>query len=117
MSTVPATMRKYTPFTVLLMGLLVLNTLGVVIPLLLAMVSSFKSTAEIMNDPFGLPETLSLANFTQVLGEGNFGIYFRNSVLVTLGSEVIILSLSAMAGYALGRYRFRLNAFLYTVIL
>jgi raffinose/stachyose/melibiose transport system permease protein len=110
-------LKKYTPFTVLLMGLLILNTLGVVIPLLLAVASSFKSTAEIMNDPFGLPEALSVANFAQVLGEGNFGIYFRNSVLVTLGSEVIILSLSAMAGYALGRYRFKLNAFLYTVIL
>ena len=99
------------------MGLLVLNTLGVVLPLLVALVSSFKSTAEIMNEPFGLPRSWSLRNFAKVLGEGNFDIYFRNSVLVTLGSEAIILSLSAMAGYALGRYRFRLNAALYTLIL
>ena len=110
-------MKKYTPFTVLLLGLLMINTVTVVVPMLLAVVSSFKSTAEIMNEPFGLPETLSLANFAQVLGEGNFGIYFRNSVLVTAGSEAIILSLSAMAGYALGRYKFRLNGLLYTLIL
>ena len=110
-------LKKHTPLTVLLMGLLVLNTLGVVLPLLVALVSSFKSTAEIMNEPFGLPQSWSLRNFAKVLGEGNFDIYFRNSVLVTLGSEAIILSLSAMAGYALGRYRFRLNAALYTLIL
>ncbi len=110
-------LKKHTPLTVLLMGLLVLNTLGVVLPLLVALVSSFKSTAEIMNEPFGLPRSWSLRNFAKVLGEGNFDIYFRNSVLVTLGSEAIILSLSAMAGYALGRYRFRLNAALYTLIL
>ena len=110
-------LKKHTPLTVLLMGLLVLNTLGVVLPLLVALVSSFKSTAEIMNEPFGLPRSWSLGNFSKVLGEGNFDIYFRNSVLVTLGSEAIILSLSAMAGYALGRYRFRLNAALYTLIL
>ncbi len=108
---------RYTPFTVLLLGLLVLNTIGVVVPLLLALVSSFKSTAEIMNAPFGLPEHWSLSNFAQVLGEGNFGTYFLNSVLVTLGSEVLILGFSAMAGYALGRYRFRLNDALYTLIL
>ena len=117
MSTATTVLKKHTPLTVLLMGLLVLNTLGVVLPLLVALVSSFKSTAEIMNEPFGLPRSWSLGNFAKVLGEGNFNIYFRNSVLVTLGSEAIILSLSAMAGYALGRYRFRLNAALYTLIL
>lgn len=109
--------RRHTPFTVLLMGLLIFNTICVVVPLLLALVSAFKSTAQIMTDPFGLPEGLNLGNFARVLGEGNFGIYFRNSVLVMLGSEAIILSLSAMAGYALGRYRFRLNGLLYTMIL
>lgn len=109
--------NRYTPFTVFLLGLLVLNTVGVVLPLAVALVSSFKSTAEIMNAPFGLPESWSLANFGEVLGEGNFGTYFRNSLLVTVGSEVLILSLSAMAGYALGRYRFRFHGALYTVIL
>ena len=112
-----AVLRGHTPLSLLLMGLLVCNTLGVLIPLAVALVSSFKTTAEIMNEPFGLPQRFSFANFAQVLGEGNFGIYFRNSVFVTLGSEAIILSLSAMAGFALGRYRFRLNALLYTLML
>ena len=112
-----AVLRGHTPLSLLLMGLLVCNTLGVLIPLAVALVSSFKTTAEIMNEPFGLPQRVSFANFAQVLGEGNFGIYFRNSVFVTLGSEAIILSLSAMAGFALGRYRFRLNALLYTLML
>lgn len=109
--------KKHSPLSVLLMGLLILNTIGVVAPMLLALMSSFKSTAEIMNAPFGLPQSLNLTNFAQVLGEGNFGIYFRNSVLVTVGAEVIILSLSSMAGYALARYRFRLNGALYMLIL
>jgi raffinose/stachyose/melibiose transport system permease protein len=108
---------RYTPFTLVLVALLVLNTIGVVVPLVVALVSSFKSTAEIMNAPFGLPETWSLSNFEQVLGEGNFGLYFRNSLLVTVGSELLILGFSAMAGYALGRYRFPLNNALYTLIL
>ena len=110
-------LKKHTPLTVLLMGLLIFNTIGVVVPLLVALVSSFKTTAEIMNAPFGLPESLSFGNFSKVLGEGNFVIYFRNSMIVTVGSEVIILTLSAMAGYALGRYRFRLNGAMYTLIL
>jgi raffinose/stachyose/melibiose transport system permease protein len=109
--------RRHTPLSMFLMGLLVLNTFTVVVPLLVALISSFKSTAEIMMSPFGLPGEWSLANFKEVLGEGNFGIYFRNSLLVTGGSVAIILVCSAMAGYALGRYQFRLNAVLYTLVL
>ena len=70
-----------------------------------------------MNDPFGLPEVWSLSNFVEVWHSGNFDVYFRNSIIVVVGAEAIILTLSAMAGYALGRYRFRLNGALYTLVL
>lgn len=113
----PRLAARHSPFSVFLMALLLLNTAAVVLPMAVALVSSFKSTAEIMNEPFGLPQTWGFTNFAQVLGDGQFGVYFRNSVLVTLGSEALILTLSAMAGFALGRYRFRLNGALYTLIL
>ena len=74
--------NRHTPLSILLMGLLITNTLCVVAPLLVALISAFKSTTEIMNDPFGLPGEWSLKNFGDVLGAGNFGSYFRNSVLV-----------------------------------
>ena len=109
--------NRHTPLSILLMGLLITNTLCVVAPLLVALISAFKSTTEIMNDPFGLPGAWSLKNFGEVLGAGNFGIYFRNSVLVVLGAEAIILTLSATAGYALGRYKFKLNGALYGLVL
>ena len=112
-----AARSPHTPLTVALMGLLITNTLCVVVPLLVALVSAFKSTAEIMNDPFGLPEVWSLSNFVEVWHSGNFDVYFRNSIIVVVGAEAIILTLSAMAGYALGRYRFRLNGALYTLVL
>lgn len=109
--------RRHTPLSMFLMGLLILNTFTVVVPLMVALISSFKSTAEIMMSPFGLPGEWSLANFAEVLGAGNFGIYFRNSLMVTGGAVLIILVCSAMAGYALGRYRFRFNSALYTLVL
>ena len=112
-----AARSPHTPLTVALMGLLITNTLCVIVPLLVALVSAFKSTAEIMNDPFGLPEVWSLSNFVEVWHSGNFDVYFRNSIIVVVGAEAIILTLSAMAGYALGRYRFRLNGALYTLVL
>lgn len=108
---------RLTPMAALLMGLLVLNTLAVVLPLGAALLSSFKSTAEIMSAPFGLPEQWGLENFAEVWGAGSFDVYFRNSVIVVVGAEVLILGCSAMAGYALGRYRFPLNDTIYTLVL
>jgi len=100
-----------------LMGLLIMNTVAVVAPLAVAVMSAFKSTVEIAESPFGLPSSLALDNFTEVMSSGNFGVYFRNSVFVTVVSEVFILSFSAMAGYALGRYDFKLNSFFFTIFL
>lgn len=109
--------KNWSPLAVFLMGLLVLNTVTVVAPLAVAVVSAFKTTTEIAMAPFGLPESLSFANFEEVMSEGHFGTYFLNSVFVTVVSELMILCFSAMAGYALGRFDFRLNNLFYTVFL
>jgi ABC-type glycerol-3-phosphate transport system permease component len=36
-----------------------------------------------------------------------FPTYFKNSLIVTLGTTILALSVSTLAGYALSRYRFR----------
>jgi raffinose/stachyose/melibiose transport system permease protein len=107
----------HTPFSVLLMGLLILNSLAVIIPLGVALISSFKTTGEIMAAPFALPSNWTPDNFIKVWSAGRFDRYILNSLIVTLGAEILILVTSAMAGYALGRYKFRLNGLIYTLIL
>ncbi len=111
------TRSRFTPLGTALMLLLIFNTITVLAPMALAVLSSFKSTGEIMASPFGLPSTWSLDNFVDVWSAGSFDLYFRNSLIVTLGAELLILSFSAMAGYALGRFRFRGNEVLFTVFL
>jgi len=48
---------------------------------------------------------------------GRFDLYLGNSLIVTAGALALILSLAALAGYALGRFRFRLNTALYLFFL
>ena len=109
--------RRRSPLEWALIGLLILNTLSVLLPLFLALVSSFKTTREIWNTPFALPAVFSLENYQKVLESGNFFVYFRNSFLVTFSSLLLILSFGAMAGYALGRYSFRWNNLVYVCFL
>lgn len=108
---------RYSPLELLLFGFLVINTIGVIIPLLLVVISGFKSTTEILGQPFALPTSWSPVNYAEVWQSGRFDIYFRNSVIVTGLAEALILTFSAMAGYVLGRYTFRLNNAIYTIFL
>ncbi|TDL83742.1 carbohydrate ABC transporter permease [Palleronia sediminis] len=76
--------------------------------------NSFKNRRGIFGDPLGLPDarSFSLEGYATVLGEGNFALYYGNSLIVTVASLFLILLLGAMAAHALAEYRFRLNTLL-----
>lgn len=97
--------------------LLLGNAFLVLYPILIMFLSGFKTTREIFTNPFGLPQTWTLDNFVTIWQSTNFPLYFRNSLVVTGGSILVILVLGVMASYALGRYKFRGNELLYLFFL
>lgn len=52
------------------------------------------------------PSLATLDNFRKVLGS-NFLLFFRNSVIVSLGTAAITVIIAACAGYAFSRFSFR----------
>ena len=98
-------------------AVLLLNAFLVLAPMVIMGLSAFKSTREIFQNPFGLPGVWRWENFARVWVEAKFALYFRNSILVTIASIVIVMILGAMAGYALGRFRFGGNDLLYLYFL
>ena len=78
-------------------------------PVVLMVLTAFKSTPEIFRNPFGLPESWGLDTFRRVWDRANFGLYLRNSLLITGGSALLLLATAAPAAYALARYSFRLR--------
>ncbi len=78
-------------------------------PVVLMVLTAFKSTPEIFRNPFGLPESWSLATFGRVWERANFGLYLRNSLLITGASALLLLATAAPAAYALARYSFKLR--------
>lgn len=76
------------------------------LPILVMIVNSFKTTREIFMSPFSLPGTWSLQSFVQVWQRANFGVYFTNSLFVTVTSVLLILLCASMAAYGLARYTF-----------
>lgn len=95
-------------------GLLLVFTASALFPIFLVINNSFKSRRAIFSDPYSLPtsETWDLIGYQTVLAGANFGLYFRNSLTVTIVSLALILLTSAMAAFALSEYRFRGNTLL-----
>jgi raffinose/stachyose/melibiose transport system permease protein len=86
-------------------------------PVALMVLTSFKSTPEIFRNPFGLPENWSLDTFRSVWTRAKFGLYLRNSLLITGASALLLLATAAPAAYALARYSFRLKPYLFLFFL
>lgn len=105
------------PWKTAMQAVLLANAVLVLAPIVIMGLSGFKTTREIFQSPLGLPEIWRLENFTRVWVEARFALYFRNSVVVTVASIVIVLVFGAMAGYALGRFRFSGNDVLYLYFL
>jgi raffinose/stachyose/melibiose transport system permease protein len=95
-------------------GALLLYTLIALGPIALVLINSFKTRRAIFSDPLGLPvgKAFSLIGFDKVLAKSDFGLYFTNSLIVTVGSLALVLITAAMAAWALTEYKFRGNTLL-----
>lgn len=92
-------------------GALILYTLIALFPVFVIVINSFKSRRAIFREPLSLPDTesFSLIGYQTVLKQGDFFLYFQNSMIVTVGSLTLILLFGAMAAFALAEYRFKGN--------
>lgn len=77
-----------------------------VAPLLLAWFTAFKSGQQLAVDPFGPPWPPTLENLREAWTVGRFGVYFRNSVIISVVDVVGMVVVASLAGYAFARLRF-----------
>lgn len=79
-----------------------------VYPFVWMVTSSFKTQPEFFRSKLKLiPEGFYLENFIRAWKEANFSAYFKNSLIVTVAVVLIVLFVTSLAGYVLGRYEFR----------
>ncbi|MEM6988402.1 MAG: carbohydrate ABC transporter permease [Pseudomonadota bacterium] len=92
-------------------GALLLYTAIALFPVVVIVINSFKSRKAIFREPLALPssDSFSLIGYQTVLKQGDFFLYFQNSMIVTVASLFFILLFGAMAAFALSEYRFRGN--------
>ncbi|MGI9355073.1 MAG: carbohydrate ABC transporter permease [Rhizobiaceae bacterium] len=92
-------------------GILIVYTIIALFPVIVIVINSFKSRNAIFRSPLSLPnsETFSLIGYETVWKQGDFVLYFQNSLIVTVVSLALVLLFGAMAAFALSEYHFRGN--------
>ena len=92
-------------------GALILYTLIALFPVFVILINSFKARKAIFREPLALPnsDSFSMIGYETVMKQGDFFLYFQNSMIVTVSSLFFILFFGAMAAFALAEYRFRGN--------
>ena len=72
-------------------------------PVYVVIVSTFKTNAELFENPSGLPASWSFANYSRLFVESNISQNFANSVIVTAVSVTAALILASLASFGITR--------------
>jgi len=97
--------------------LLVVWSVIVVVPFCWVVLSSFKTTKEILHSPFSLPARWRFENYAHAWTDAGIGRFFLNTVLVVGSALVIVMLLGAMCAYVLARFEFPGRRLIYVLML
>lgn len=97
--------------------LLVLWTLVVLIPMLWVLMSSFKTTDQVLGNPMSLPTSLHWTNYLNAWEQAGIGKWFLNTIIVVGFALVAVMVLGAMCAYVLARFTFPGNRIIYYLML
>lgn len=87
-------------------------------PFLYMISTSFKGQTFVFEfPPKFIPQQPVIENYVKAWTSNNFGIYFRNSLLVAVATTIIVVILTAMMAYAFARFQFAgKNLLFYTML-
>lgn len=87
-------------------------------PLYWMLVTSFKSTAVLFNiPPEWIPAQPVLDHYVKLFSDNAFVIFYKNSLIVSIGTTILTLVLASLAGYAFSRFKFKSKEFVMFSIL
>ena len=105
--------------TALLYFILTIMLILFMVPVYGAIVTAFKSQAEVTAGGYWtIPTTFASDNFERVMDpeDGNLGLYLGNSLLLTIPASLFSIALGTLAGYGLGKYKFKGDGLLFILI-
>jgi len=87
--------------------LLGIITILVVLPFIWMLMLSFKTNAEIFNNPISLPTSFNLENYQRVLNTLNLGQLYSNTIFIVVVTMVIELVITFSSSFVLAKMTFK----------
>ncbi len=87
----------------------------IIVPIVYAFLGGFRTTGAIRKDPVALPDPWMVSNYTDILESDLFWNSLKNSLIVSIFTVVIVVLVSALAAYALARFRFPGRETMFTI--
>ena len=84
-------------------AILLVSTLVVAYPIVFVLITSLKTNQEFFMNLFGLPQHLEWSNYSKAWEVGKLGLYFGNSVVITVSSVLGATVIATLGGYALAK--------------
>ena len=97
------TLDSYTTKSKILEGFTWLLLILYMTPFYLMFINSFKTRREIFSDTTGLPSVWNFKNYSDAMNRMGITSAFTNSIIITVGSVIVILLFSSMAAWVLVR--------------
>jgi raffinose/stachyose/melibiose transport system permease protein len=94
-------------------GFLLLASLLILLPLIILILGSFKTSAEVLSFSLSLPDQWQFSNYVRVFEEGGLSRAFLNSIWITGISSIINIVASSAASFILARRDTKLSNTIY----
>ncbi|MFC5774039.1 carbohydrate ABC transporter permease [Ectobacillus antri] len=108
-------MRKYGLPTFLLEILAISLAIVFLVPFYYVISNSLKTYADILTNTSAWPKVFNWNNYVMAWENMNYGKVFFNSLLVTVGSNLVIVLFCSMAAYKLVRTKSRLSSAIFFI--
>ena len=84
-------------------------------PIVWVIISSFKTNAQILTNPFALPTAFSFSGYEKAWKYCNFPVIYGNSFTISLTATFLSLFIFSLAAYVIAKYKFKGRNLLYTL--
>ena len=88
-------------------ALLILYTSITIFVVVVTIMDSLKTRSDLLSSFIAIPKEVTFEAYTTVLFENDFLLFFKNSLILTVGGTVGCILLSAMMAYGIARYEFK----------
>ncbi|WP_440960172.1 carbohydrate ABC transporter permease [Paenibacillus nitricinens] len=110
-------MNRYTKGSAVTEILLIVIAAIFLIPIYYLIITTFKTPADAVSSPMGLPINITFDNYVRAFKAMNYFHVLGNNLIITISSVAGIVMFSAMAAYSLVRHTNRFNRLVFLLFM